>query len=251
MEQPIGINNFIFSTLCVCFKSTDNVYLPKNQGSTLRGAFGRALETIACRIHSKNCNECFLLEDCSYYQYFSRVDTRTNESAPVNPNAKEPAPVRPYIIEPQPAVSEMIRPGEEIAFYFTIIGRSIDHYKEFLSAFEEMGRRGLGRGRGRCHLDAVYTLIKGDDFQPVYLKTNGRKKISNRPYRQSWEEINEHPDAEVNTIRAKFLTPLRLTDNNHLIDRAPFHVLIHRLIKRIEDLDKEYCGGGLRAILLT
>lgn len=231
MNQSTKPCEFAFSSLMVRLRTVEKVYLSPNGAVTFRGAFGKAFRNIECRMPQLDCRECFLQSQCLFYRYCMRS----------NPGGKHP--VKPYIFEAPDGGPGVVEPGKAVSFIITLVGEAVEKLELFLAIFEEMGRCGLGKIRGRCYLDEVYS-ISDDDYTPVYLKSSGHK-ILNSPVKRSWSEFCEPLDRDIERIRVQFLTPARIQNQGRLVDELPFHVLAIRLINRILDIDMEYCGGGL------
>ena len=222
---------FYFTTFVVHLRAVDEVELPQNSGSTFRGAFGAAFrKKVECGVKGDCSVECPRKDQCYYYRYFLR--TRPGDKTPV----------RPYIIEPPQGNSKVIRRGEQIRFNLTLVGESSETIP-VLEILEEMGKCGLGRRRGRCFLEAVYSLGDGDPL-PVYLRSSGNGCV-NKPIKRYWAKFFGLPEVEVNWVGIRFLTPARLVEDDRLVSEVPFHILVHRLLSRIRDLDREYCGDKL------
>ncbi len=134
------------------FKITpkEPLILPAYKGSTLRGGFGYAFKRVVCAIKDKECPDCLLKEKCIYSYVFETPppsDTkimRKYKSAP-----------HPLIIEPPPEKRRGYKPGDEINFGLTLIGRAIDYLPYFIYTFDELGRIGIGKGKARYELQSV------------------------------------------------------------------------------------------------
>lgn len=66
----------------------------------------------------------------------------------------EAAP-HPFVIEPPLERKRGYKPGEGITFGLTLVGRAIDYLPYFIYTFNELGKTGLGKGRGKFELKAV------------------------------------------------------------------------------------------------
>jgi len=225
-------DGFTFASLVVHLRALERVVLPPNSGSTFRGAFGHAFRNVECRRRGpQNCLQCFLQGQCLYYRYFLRA----------NPGGRHP--VRPYIFEVPYGRPIRVEPGEQVSFIFTLVGEGLEYLPVFLAVFEEMGNCGLGKGKSRCVLDSVYAL--GDEEHlPVYLKTSG-ERVLNPPIVRHWKQFADKTCGYAQRVQVQFLTPTRIQSKGRLIDDVPFHILVDKLLNRILDLDREYCGGTL------
>lgn len=235
MNQHTNSSDFAFSCLMVRLRVAEKVYLSPNGAATFRGAFGKAFRNIECRMPQIDCRKCFLQSQCLFYRCCLRS------------NPGEKATVKPYIFEAPHGGPKVVEPGEPVSFIISLIGEAVEKLELFLAIFEEMGRCGLGKSRGRCYLDEVCS-ISDENYVPVYLKSSGHKML-NSPVKRSWSEFCEPLDRDIERVRVQFLTPARIQNQGRLLDELPFHVLVIRLINRILDLDREYCGGGLNFLV--
>ena len=235
MPHAADVPEFSFSTFIVQFRARTRVLLPINSGSTFHGAFGNAFHRIECSRPEHDCPACYLRDECLYYRYFSRTDQGKKQ------------PVRPYIIEAPPGAEDGFQPGERLSFLFTLVGESLQHLLRFFPVFEAMGKQGMGKGRqsgmGRCDLEAVYNL-NDEAAIPVYPRSNDHPWPPD-PVKRRWSEFARQTDEPVDKVGIQFLTPARIQHRGKLIDNIPFHILVARLLNRISDLDREYCGGVL------
>ncbi|HEX8949253.1 MAG TPA: CRISPR-associated protein Cas6, partial [Dissulfurispiraceae bacterium] len=54
----------------------------------------------------------------------------------------------PFIIEPPSETKKIYKPGDEVVFGLTLVGRAIDYIPYFIYTFDELGRIGIGKGKG-------------------------------------------------------------------------------------------------------
>ena len=66
-------------------------HLPVFKGSTLRGAFGHALKTVACALRQQDCETCLLAQTCAYALIFA-TERLSGSHVTARPH--------PYIINP-------------------------------------------------------------------------------------------------------------------------------------------------------
>ncbi|MEW6569861.1 MAG: hypothetical protein AB1390_01600 [Nitrospirota bacterium] len=109
---------------CFRFGSTalEPLILPVYKGSTFRGGFGYAFKRVVCAIRNKECSDCLLKEKCVYSYVFETPtpsDTRIMRKYRAAPH--------PFIIEPPPEKRRGYKPGDEVQFGLTLIGRAIDY----------------------------------------------------------------------------------------------------------------------------
>ncbi|MBI5199371.1 MAG: hypothetical protein HZA09_05070, partial [Nitrospirae bacterium] len=224
----------------------DIIILPSYKGSTLRGGFGNAFRKVVCAIKNKDCLDCLLKEKCIYSYVFETPPPSDTKIMRKYTNAPHP-----FIIEPPPEKKRGYTPKDEITFGLTLIGKAVDYLPYFIYTFDELGRIGIGKGRGRYGLDTVRanpTLKKGGrgDFQKndsefIYSSdTNTLKSFtpSILSFPRKWESSLNSKSKEGEAapcpyiMTLSFLTPTRLVYNGHLTLDLKFHILIRNLLRR-------------------
>lgn len=136
-------------------------------GATLRGGFGHVFKRTVCVWPPADCPRCLLKHTCSYPYIF--------ETAPPPGTAKlrglDQIP-RPFVLEPPEDPQRLYAAGESLAFRLVLVGRAIDYLPYFLLTFTELGRTGLGPGRGRFTVAAVHAESRSGD-RPIYTAAEG------------------------------------------------------------------------------
>jgi len=221
--------------------------LPSYKGSTLRGGFGYAFRRVVCAIKSKDCTGCLLKEKCVYSYIFETPpppDTKIMRKYTSAPH--------PFVIEPPMQRRRGYKPGDEITFGLTLIGRAIDYLPYFIYTFDELGRIGIGKGKAKYELKTVKTIPtlakggRGDletsatvyDSETKTLKTFTPEllPISFNPSGSPLESFHSH-------LTLSFETPARIVYNGHLTLDLEFHILIRNLLRRLSLLSYFHCGG--------
>jgi CRISPR-associated endoribonuclease Cas6 len=213
--------------------------LPVYKGSTLRGGFGYAFKRVVCAIRDKECPDCLLKEKCVYSYVFETPppsDTkimRKYKSAP-----------HPFVIEPPMDKRRGFKPGDDINFGLTLIGRAIDYLPYFIYTFDEVGKTGIGKGKAKYELQEV--SCDGKRIYDSNTKTLKSFKTSSLPLssylslRGEAEAISRHEEGS--TISLSFLTPTRILYDGHLTLDLEFHILIRNLLRRLSLLSYFHCG---------
>jgi len=119
------------------------IILPPYKGSTLRGGFGATFRRIVCVAKDKVCGECLLKSKCVYSYIFE-----TPPPADTKNHAKIRGSAPPFYHRATPNEGRATTPGSEIAFGLVLVGRAIDYLPYFIYTFDELGKAGLGKGRG-------------------------------------------------------------------------------------------------------
>lgn len=217
-------------------EAREPLHLSRFIGSTLRGGFGYTFKGLVCIVEHRNCSICLLRDRCVYPYIFE---------TPVPPGS---ARMRRYRTAPHPFVlawdglsKNHFAAGERFAFELTLIGRAIDYLPYFIYVFDELGRRGLGRARGRYELLGIYSIAPDSTEELIY---SGRDKT----LKSSVEAISgaDLPrDQEMAGVTLRFVTPTRIIySGQHVLD-LEFHILIRNLLRRISNLSYFHCGQEL------
>jgi hypothetical protein len=218
----------------------DPIRLPPFKGSALRGGFGHAFKSMVCfQPAIRSCAECLLRYTCPYSFVF---ETHVPPEADVlSKNENIP---RPLVIEPPLDGRTDYSPGETLTFHITLVGRAMDLLPYFLVAFQEVGRRGLGRERGRFHLSRVEAVGPfGGTRELVYDETNPAH-IHGCALPADRAAIQERADRlPARQLTVSFLTPTRLKHGGRWVrEGPPFHVLVKALLGRVSSLSYFHCG---------
>ncbi|GBE00881.1 hypothetical protein BMS3Abin08_00304 [bacterium BMS3Abin08] len=221
--------------------------LPSYKGSTLRGGFGHAFRRVVCAIKSKECPACILKERCVYSYIFETPpppDTKIMRKYRAAPH--------PFVIEPPPERRRGYKPGDEITFGLTLIGRAIDYLPYFIYTFDELGRIGLGKGKAKYELMTVKTipaLAKGGrgDLETSGIiydsKTKTLKTFIPQSFSISFNHSDSSPESPHSHLTLSFETPARIVYNGHLTIDLEFHILIRNLMRRLSLLSYFHCNS--------
>jgi hypothetical protein len=210
-------------------------------GSLPAGAFGRALKKAACATERNFCNGCLLRANCAYLYIFER-----------GPENDSP---HPFVLVPPLTDRSLYSPGELLDWELVLIGNGIDALAYFIYAFSEMGRNGLGAGKGRYRLSRVDSLRPGAS-EPVFseasrtLRDPSPAVTADELLRARSDVFKEPAGSQPSAVSRQrltidFLTPTRLKHDNRLTDEPQFHIVIRRLLQRVDDLLKFHHGFRL------
>lgn len=135
------MSNFPISRYTVKFQALENIQLPKYAGSTLRGAFGHALKSMACLTASRNKGtcRCFPAERCLYRQIFDPPKKQLNYQDRV----QDIAP--PFVIEAY-TLPEQITKGTTASFHVVLLG-NFAHQQQMI--IQLAWQRALAEGIGQ------------------------------------------------------------------------------------------------------
>ncbi len=199
-------------------RAVDPIELPPYAGSAFRGGFGHAFRQAVCVTRLPVCEDCYLRDRCPYAYVF---ETPRPQESPLMRKAK--AIPHPFVLEP-PLRVRSIAPGGELTIHLILIGRRIEYFPYFLFAIEELGRRGLGRDRGRYQIEAVYGIGIREET-PVY---SGRfRRILGPGLPLTLAAVLSGEGKAVEQIEVQFLTPTRILTKGRLTAQLEFPVLIN------------------------
>jgi hypothetical protein len=204
---------------------TTGAILPEYKGSTLRGAFGRALKNCACALHRQECSSCMLSPSCCH-SFIFEGQTLTGAQGKQHP----------YVIETSDDPRREYLPEDNLSFSFLLFGRANEYLPHVIYAIQEMGKDGLGKNtpdQGR------YSLEKVTRDKEIIFENSVLHKADDPPEHTLAQIIEQQPQE----ISVTCLTPLRLKYNNQLQDGLPFHILIRAALRRISSLETAYGNG--------
>jgi len=216
-------------------EAIDPIIMPAYKGSTIRGAFGNVFKRITCPFKNKECIDCMLQPGCIYAYIFETYPK--DDACIMNMNKYEKIP-HPFVIEPPEEKTSTYRPGEKITFKLILIGRAIDYIPYFIYTFDELGKIGMGKGRGKYKLETVV-----DNDKDIYTAKENVIKPSNA-------DILDIPESNIflsqetknhNRLKLNINTPVRILYNRRLTSHLEFHILMRNLLRRIGLLHYFHC----------
>ncbi len=220
------------------FKITakEPLILPAYKGSTFRGGFGYAFKRVVCAIKDKECLDCLLKEKCIYSYVFETPppsDTRIMRKYKTAPH--------PFIIEPPSERRRGYKPGDEIQFGLTLIGRAIDYLPYFIYTFDELGKIGIGKGKATYELKEV--RCDGKQIYDAETKTLKSFEAASLDVGIPTLEKGGKGGFFDKQLTLNFLTPTRILYDGHLTLDLEFHILIRNLLRRLSLLYYFHCNG--------
>ncbi|MFQ5900754.1 MAG: CRISPR system precrRNA processing endoribonuclease RAMP protein Cas6 [Thermodesulfobacteriota bacterium] len=230
------LRDFPFARFTFLLKAKDNLALPSYKGSTLRGGFGHAFKRVVCTIRGKPCPECLLFEKCVYSYIFETPPPKDTQIM-----RKYKAAPHPFVIESPLETKTRYLPGETLAFGLILIGKAIDYLPYFIYTFEDLGKIGIGRGRGKYQLQGARCKVRGGREEIIY-------SVEDKVLKSNCQVINvsdfSHLHLSSNTLSLSFKTPTRIVYNGNLTLDLEFHILIRNLLRRISLLSYFHCNGN-------
>lgn len=222
-DEACGIDKFQFAAYSFSLDAVDTLELPLYKGSTLRGGFGHALKNIFCLHRNQSCEKCSLNKTCIYAYIFENPISAAGSQQKQTSNLPHP-----FVIEPPLENKHKYQPGELLIFKIVLIGRAIDYLPYIIFSFQEFGRAGIGKKRGRFSLTKVTT----ESGEVIYdRETNRIHGQGNIHYGSDF--FGQPNETLTKKATIYFLTPTRLKVDGHLIPELDFPTLMRNLLRRI------------------
>ena len=210
-------------------------------GAALRGAFFEALWGRFCvNKQAQVCADCPLINACPV----SSLVAPLRDEAPRGRDVP-----RPYAIRPPIGYRRTLNPGESFSFGLTLFGSHLNLFPYVAMALQQMAQSGIGRRtqenhwrRGRFMVDEVQAVnLLSGETKLVQSSNSNRVSVPDLP--TTWADAEAFaarlpPDR----LTLRFLTPLRLTDQQKLVKRWLLRPLVERLLERHDFLAREYGG---------
>ena len=226
-----------FAKYRLILRVIEEVRLPEYPGSAFRGGFGHALRRVSCAMKDGECPTCLLVNSCVYAYVFE---------TPLPPNtevlSKSSHVPHPFVIDPHADGQRTYARGETFDLYLVLIGRAIEYLPYFIVAFEELGRMGIGKERGRYRLEEVLSL--GPEEEVLVYSGRERRFYSSGIVIIPDALINKNK-GKVEQVEVEFVTPTRLKYLERLTSQVEFHLLLRTLLRRISSLIYFHCGERL------
>lgn len=237
---------------------------PRNPGNTLRGAFGSTFKRLVCPTLSDCRDVCHVKATCPYGQIFEPSPPPGADRLSLNQDIP-----RPFILRPPPRPNAAAESGTSLTFELSLVGLAADCLPYFLVTFRELGRQGIGIGRGRYGISRVLLLQNNEETaievysgkdnlvrpSPDRLTFEDCRRLAAEWLARSEQRVANSPTRVCGSdqrstdhgqrITVKFLTPTHLKANGTVITRPDFHHLIKRLRDRINALAHFYCQDAL------
>jgi hypothetical protein len=235
MEIP---NTFHTAHYRFDIEAFEPLHLPRYKGGTLRGGFGYAFKKMVCvQKDWRACTPCRLGNTCPYGYIF---ETTVPPDSQVLRTLRE-VPI-PFVIEPPLEERTSYRPGERLSFHVVLVGRAINYLPYFILAFQELGRSGIGKPRGKYALQRITAVHpwKGTR-QLVYDGVEVR--MGERELRVTPADVTTRAAAlPTRQLTLRFLTPTRIKYRGQYVRQPEFHVVVRGLLRRISSLAYFHCG---------
>lgn len=176
--------------ITVTLAATQPLAWPHYAGSTLRGAFGRALRKAACITGQAQCTGCPLRQSCAYGVVFDPAAP----AQPIHPSFRDGLPL--YLVQPPALGACQLPSGQQQSFDLLLMPgteahQSLIHHTLHSAVEKELFATGM------------FKLMDTQTNQVAVLPTAAEAPAQGQP---------NHPARQTNTdqITLRWLTPLRL-----------------------------------------
>ncbi len=204
-------------------EALDEIILPEYKGSTFRGGFGNAFKRVVCALRRETCDDCLMKEKCIYVYVFETMPPSGSEKLR---NLKSIP--QPFILEPPLETKRVYHENDVLAFRLVLVGKAIEYLPYFVYTFEEAGKAGIGKDRGRYGLKKVVLPGKKKD-NCIY--RGEEKKLHNLDAGVK-KSIKKKMDAlgKSDSLMIRFETPTRIVSEERLVSKPDFHHLMSSLL---------------------
>lgn len=239
MQTPI-VQGFKIVKYKFTLEVLSTIKLPPYAGSTLRGAFGNAFKNIACtRKDISDCKTCEIQKDCPFFVIYEN----TGEFSRLN-LSRFKTPPKPFIFEPpMSTIPQFYQKGQQLLCNLVLIGHSLKYLPHFIIAFKEMGKQGMGKGRGQFLLKQVEGInLVSNEKRVIYSREADSIANENTTFTLSdFIQVKTQKGKKINRMRMEFISPTRIKSSGSYGNPLSFKVLIQTLFTRISNLAYNYC----------
>jgi hypothetical protein len=218
------------------FRAIETLQLPPGKaGNIVRGALGTIFRSLVCHPDCISAKTCPLRGQCPYARLFE-------------PTAIIPGPSglgdwpRPFVLRAAHLDGRTVNPGESFHFDVHLFDLHEAALQYFILTFAQLGKEGLGPGRGRAFLTAVHGLDRSGRKTSLIYDGEGESLIQT----PSPIVLQFHPPSiAVSRIRVEFQTPTEIKEDQRILAEPVFGSLFKRLLSRLSDLRMLYGNGPL------
>lgn len=212
----------------------EDVILPENKGSALRGGIGEMLLRANC-IQNRECEKCHFSSECiiqhTLYSKFEKKPSFVTTGESIG-----------YVIECED-YRKKFTAGDTLKFQLLLLGKTVVYFNLFLQAIHTLGMNGLGTNAGHFHILHIANN-SGEhilDNVNIYMEKYRVEKI--KDYVQNRLEIW---NKDVMPSKIVFETPLTLKYNGKFLNEFNMDSIIRSVKRRIYMLD---CFEGVEGDL--
>lgn len=148
---------------------------------------------------------------------------------------------RGYSMVPPLPPQRRLQAGQPFSLVLTLFGEAQRFLPYVVLAMPEVGREGVGPGRGQFAVQAVWALNPLTGAREAVVAP-GESLVTLPHERVSWPAIQARALTlpQAGRLQLRFLTPTRLTYRKQLNKTPDFYVLFARLLERIDKLGQQH-----------
>jgi hypothetical protein len=209
------------------------IVFPPFKGNVFRGALGKALKDLTCAFKSKDCKECLIRDKCLYAQLFESHNTEGKSIL----KKVEKAP-HPFVIFVPDKYQLEYPENDKIRFYLTLIGSALEYISYFILAFEQIGKKGIGKNRSPFKVERVQ--VGGESIYDPEEK----KVLRDFPVFKGSDFLSpEIGLSSPKSLKLYLESPLRLKFDGRFQKNITFDMIVRNLLRRLQLLSTFYCDG--------
>ena len=216
----------------------NDAILPPYKGSTFRGGFGHALKHVTCARTNPSCETCMLVKQCVYVKLFEPKLLKK-----YLPDVKQMSTIpTPFVIEPPSNPDTNFFPHDAFIFHLLLFGEANQYLPYFIYAFDQMGKKGIGKYIDHQHGQFKLQAVKCRDtllYENGKMITDSIVDIETLTINHTLE--NTH---HISAIKLMIDTPLRFKINRKLSNELTFEQLTRVMLRRISFLLATYGSGN-------
>jgi hypothetical protein len=228
-EQMHPGSSFSLARLRFTLASVGQAELPGFKGLLLRSAFGRALRLQSCE-HGPDarCEGCDEAQDCAFACLFAPRACSPRGSLDPSSDAV------PYVLHVPLGDRARFKQDDLFVFELALYGWALNHLETMVRSMERAALDGLGKRR---HVFGVVRVDDGWEQEPrqVYF-TNVASELPSAIRTIEPDDLLRVDNYPVETIRLRFVTPLRIKMGGRLLKSITLHELIRALVRRLEEV---------------
>lgn len=209
------------------------IVFPSFKGNVFRGALGKTLRHLTCAFKDKDCCDCLIRDKCIYSRIFESLHNGGESIL----KKVEKAP-HPFVLFVPEKYHLEYPENSKIHFFLTLVGDAVEYISYFILAFEEIGKKGIGKTKVPFRVEKVVCSGKS-----IY---NPKEKKITRDFPILFGSTFIEEKASVQSTAIQMETPLRLKFDKKFQKHITFEMIARNLLRRIQLLAALYCGGPPR-----
>jgi hypothetical protein len=219
--------------LRLSFRCPEPVVFPSGQpGNIVRGAFGSIFRRLVCAESACRPSACARRAACPYLEVF-------DPPKPLDWPSGFATPPRGFVFRAHHLDGRTVPAGGTFHFDLHLFHRGASALPHFLAAFTQLGREGLGPGRGRAEMERAELLDALGSPSSALLQTD--PGTSAPPLSLALDATGP----SVARLVVRFVTPTELKSGGEVANSPEFATLVARARDRVSALRALYGPGPL------